>query len=296
MRPSRGMGNMNSSKMPKAKTIIRKDDPNKVMMYAKGGKVMRKAEGGDVEYASDYGDSGTFNYPASAKTSSIRAPVAQAKTFGGAFRSARGAGDKTFEWNGKKYTTDLASSAPKPAARAAAAPVPASKASTPPTKPPTPATTAAPTPAASTPKPAARAVANTAPKTFTEAMKRQADAQAKINAARDKDSDAAAKRRGDEIKGGVKRAVDFVAGRAPMPGAPKNFKEAMDRVQYKKGGKVAGGSADTKQDKALIKKAFRQHEIAEHGGKHVPLRLKKGGNWIQSAVKKPGASKTARFR
>jgi hypothetical protein len=38
MRPSRGMGAMNPSKMPKAKTITRKDNPNKVKMYAKGGE------------------------------------------------------------------------------------------------------------------------------------------------------------------------------------------------------------------------------------------------------------------
>jgi len=38
MRPSRGMGIISPSKMPKAKTIIRKDDPNKVKMYAKGGE------------------------------------------------------------------------------------------------------------------------------------------------------------------------------------------------------------------------------------------------------------------
>jgi len=38
MRPSRGMGAINPSKMPKAKTITRKDDPNKVTMYAKGGE------------------------------------------------------------------------------------------------------------------------------------------------------------------------------------------------------------------------------------------------------------------
>ena len=38
MRPSRGMGAINPSKMPKAKTIIRKDDPNEVKMYAKGGE------------------------------------------------------------------------------------------------------------------------------------------------------------------------------------------------------------------------------------------------------------------
>ena len=38
MRPSRGMGIMNPSKMPKAKTITRKDDPNKVTMFAEGGE------------------------------------------------------------------------------------------------------------------------------------------------------------------------------------------------------------------------------------------------------------------
>ena len=32
------MGIINPSKMPKAKTVIRKDDPNKVKMYAKGGE------------------------------------------------------------------------------------------------------------------------------------------------------------------------------------------------------------------------------------------------------------------
>jgi hypothetical protein len=38
MRPSRGMGIINPSKMPTAKTITRKDDPNEVKMYAKGGE------------------------------------------------------------------------------------------------------------------------------------------------------------------------------------------------------------------------------------------------------------------
>jgi len=32
------MGDMKASKMSGAKTIMRKDDPNKVSMYAKGGK------------------------------------------------------------------------------------------------------------------------------------------------------------------------------------------------------------------------------------------------------------------
>lgn len=37
MRPSRGMGDMKASKMPGKKTIRRKDNPQDVEMYAKGG-------------------------------------------------------------------------------------------------------------------------------------------------------------------------------------------------------------------------------------------------------------------
>ena len=36
--PSRGMGDIRASKMPKAKTITRKDDPNKVTMFKRGGE------------------------------------------------------------------------------------------------------------------------------------------------------------------------------------------------------------------------------------------------------------------
>jgi len=42
MRASRGMGDINPSKMPKAKTITRKDNPNKVEVFAEGGKVKSK--------------------------------------------------------------------------------------------------------------------------------------------------------------------------------------------------------------------------------------------------------------
>ena len=38
MRASRGMGAINPSKMPKAKKITRKDNPDVVDMYAEGGK------------------------------------------------------------------------------------------------------------------------------------------------------------------------------------------------------------------------------------------------------------------
>lgn len=39
MRPSRGMGAISPSKMPKGKTVYRKDNPDAVDMYADGGKV-----------------------------------------------------------------------------------------------------------------------------------------------------------------------------------------------------------------------------------------------------------------
>jgi len=38
MRPCRGMGAINPSKMPKAKTIRRKDNPDEVTMFAEGGE------------------------------------------------------------------------------------------------------------------------------------------------------------------------------------------------------------------------------------------------------------------
>ena len=42
MMPSRGMGAISPSKMPKKKIIERKDDPNQVEMYADGGNVWSK--------------------------------------------------------------------------------------------------------------------------------------------------------------------------------------------------------------------------------------------------------------
>ena len=43
MRPSRGMGDINPSKMPGKKEITRKDDPNKVAVYKKGGLAKQAA-------------------------------------------------------------------------------------------------------------------------------------------------------------------------------------------------------------------------------------------------------------
>lgn len=42
MMASRGMGAVSPSKMPKAKNLKRKDDPNKVELYKRGGKVAGK--------------------------------------------------------------------------------------------------------------------------------------------------------------------------------------------------------------------------------------------------------------
>ena len=39
MRPSRGMGDIRASKMPKGKTIYRRDNPDAVDYYKEGGKV-----------------------------------------------------------------------------------------------------------------------------------------------------------------------------------------------------------------------------------------------------------------
>ena len=53
---------------------------------------------------------------------------------------------------------------------------------------------------------------------------------------------------------------------------------AMPMPPMKKGGKAEGGKSDKSQDKAMIKKAFKQHDMQEHkGGKGTSLKLKKGG-------------------
>ena len=44
MRASRGMGAINTSKMPGKKIIHRKDDPNRVELYKKGGMIDKLAK------------------------------------------------------------------------------------------------------------------------------------------------------------------------------------------------------------------------------------------------------------
>jgi hypothetical protein len=46
----------------------------------------------------------------------------------------------------------------------------------------------------------------------------------------------------------------------------------------RKGGMAEGGKSDMAQDKAMIKKAMKQHDMQEHkGGKGTSLKLRKGG-------------------
>lgn len=52
-----------------------------------------------------------------------------------------------------------------------------------------------------------------------------------------------------------------------------NVKARMS-PNYKQGGMV---HADAKQDKALIKKAIRQHDVNLHGGAKDPIKLRNGG-------------------
>ena len=71
---------------------------------------------------------------------------------------------------------------------------------------------------------------------------------------------------------------------ASMPPPPAPMAPPM-----KKGGKMMkkaeGGNMDTAQDKAMVKKAFKQHDMQEHkGGKGTKLALKKGGKMATGGV------------
>jgi len=47
VRPSRGMGAINPSKMPKARKVVRKDGPEPTKLFKKGGEVSRVNEAGN---------------------------------------------------------------------------------------------------------------------------------------------------------------------------------------------------------------------------------------------------------
>jgi hypothetical protein len=65
---------------------------------------------------------------------------------------------------------------------------------------------------------------------------------------------------------------------APVMGGMKKGGKAMMMAKGGMDCMAEGGKADMAQDKAMIKKAFKQHDMQEHkGGKGTSLKLKKGG-------------------
>ena len=72
-----------------------------------------------------------------------------------------------------------------------------------------------------------------------------------------------------------------IGGAAQMQSAmPPSMPPPMPSAPMKKGGK-----ADMPQDKAMIKKAFKQHDMQEHkGGKGTSLKLKHGGKMATGGV------------
>jgi hypothetical protein len=80
-------------------------------------------------------------------------------------------------------------------------------------------------------------------------------------------------------EGGIMKPVDM----AKNPGMAKLPTPVRNKMGFmKKGGMASDAKEDTKmdkaQDKAMIQKAFKQHDKQEHkGGKGTKLTLKKGG-------------------
>jgi hypothetical protein len=98
--------------------------------------------------------------------------------------------------------------------------------------------------------------------------------------------------KGHKFKGGgmaTKMKMFEKSGKDMEKGMREGSKKdmAMDRMQMmgmKKGGMAEGGMSDKMQDKAMIKKAFKQHDMQEHkGGKGTTLKLAKGGAFRSSA-------------
>ena len=72
---SRGMGDINPSKMPKGKKVIRKDNSNDIEMYKKGGAMglyanidAKRARGGKMRKPGDPGAPTADAFKQSAKT------------------------------------------------------------------------------------------------------------------------------------------------------------------------------------------------------------------------------------
>jgi hypothetical protein len=83
-------------------------------------------------------------------------------------------------------------------------------------------------------------------------------------------------------KGGMAKMHKMPDGKMMKDSDMAKKKMNMGGMAYKEGGK-----ADMAQDKATIKKAFKQHDMQEHkGGKGTKLALKKGGMAKKSGMAK----------
>ena len=98
--------------------------------------------------------------------------------------------------------------------------------------------------------------------------------------------------------GGSLKAVDS----SDNPGLSKLPTEVRNKMGYMKKGGMAkkgmkeGGMMDVAQDKAMIKKAFKQHDMQEHkGDKGTKLALKKGGI-LEKGTGEKYASKAAMMK
>ena len=110
---------------------------------------IKRYDGEDGSLVEDESERGsmTADQQANSDVTNAAAKTAEPQSFKQAFAAARSGGDKVFNWNGKSYTTELASSKPAPKAEA-----PAPKAET------------KATPKAEAPAPKAETKADTAPK------------------------------------------------------------------------------------------------------------------------------------
>ena len=83
---------------------------------------IKRYDGEDGSLVEDESERGsmTADQQANSDVTNAAAKTAEPQSFKQAFASARSGGDKTFTWQGKSYTTELASSKPAPKAEAPA--------------------------------------------------------------------------------------------------------------------------------------------------------------------------------
>ena len=159
------------------------------------------------------------------------------KTFKQAFSEARAAGDKTFTFGGKKYTTDVAGGSSKPAPKAAPAPAPAPKAA-PKAKSPAPDTA---------PKAAPKSDAGDEYSGLARLKQRFGTQEQRESVEKDiKASDVAAAKKAGEAR----RARDRETFFDPLKRIAARIGSAETRAKYKEEGFAKGGSVGSASRRA----------------------------------------------